>query len=180
MQEGHRNDIVAVIKNDDGIDGFELTSATFFDKWRDDIYFEYDKNKGVFPTDYLANNIGWLLVSEKLKNIIEKLNCEVQFIKVKVKEKHGEAEYDYYIANVLTAVSALDLEHSKYTESDINGKVIRFMIFHAVYEEKVNGKDLFMLSETIDSGTWYGSGLFRKLYREEKLTGIEFREIAVY
>lgn len=68
-------------------------------------------------TDFLANDKGWFLVSDKLRKVLESLNTEIQFLPVKIMERKSKKELpNYYIANILRVVDALCLEKSVYFE----------------------------------------------------------------
>ena len=60
--------------------------------------------------DYLANNLVWLVISEKVKDIFEKHNvCKCQYIRVFEKESHKMLGY---LVNCLERHDALDVENS--------------------------------------------------------------------
>lgn len=64
--------------------------------------------KGNIWTDYLSNDKGWFLVSDKLKKLLESVNTDMQFLKVKVREKNAKYNYkEYYIANIIKVVDVL-------------------------------------------------------------------------
>lgn len=67
MDSSGDNDIVCHYENDYGIQQYDLKMGKKFDGWNEDFEFYYDVTEGEQATDYLANDMGWLVVSGKLK-----------------------------------------------------------------------------------------------------------------
>ncbi len=62
-----------------------------YEGWDGRFTFFYDQSEGSFPSDYLANDKGWFVVSDKLKRMMESLDTEIQYLPVEVWEKNGGA-----------------------------------------------------------------------------------------
>ena len=77
MDVERENDIVCHYQNDFGIQLNTFQVGEFYENWDGKFEFFYDKKEGYVQTDYLANDKGWFLVSNKLKNILETLHTEI-------------------------------------------------------------------------------------------------------
>ena len=96
MNMERENDIVCHYKNDYGIRQNALNTGRFFEDWDDRFEFFYVKEEGDVWTDYLANDKGWFLVSDRLKILLEAVNTDIQFLKVRIKEKNNEEDFNQY------------------------------------------------------------------------------------
>lgn len=67
MDSSGENDIVCHYENNYGIQQYDLKMGKKFDGWDDNFEFYYDITEGEVATDYLANDMGWLVVSGKFK-----------------------------------------------------------------------------------------------------------------
>ena len=109
------NDIICHFQNDYGIHQNALNTGKVFENWDDRFEFFYTKEEGDVWTDYLANDKGWFLVSNRLKTLLESVNTDIQFLKVGIKEtNNGEDFKQYYIANIIKVVDALFFDKSEY------------------------------------------------------------------
>lgn len=142
------------------------------------IKFTYDETEGYVATDYLANDKGWFLVSEKLKRILVSLDTDIQFLPVQITEENtNEGLVGYYIANITRAVDALCLDKSTYFETDIPDMGTIYTVSkYAIYQEKTKGSDVFKLSNRQEIPIFV-SEKFKNVIENEKITGITLREI---
>ncbi len=54
-----------------------------YDSWDGKFSFYYDESEGNRETDFLVNDKGWFVVSDKLREILERMNTEIQFLPIK-------------------------------------------------------------------------------------------------
>lgn len=143
----NENDIVCHYKDDLGIQQYEFKTGQTFDRWDGSFKFYYDKSEGEVPTDYLANDMGWFVVSRRLKTIMETLNTKIEYFQVDIVElKSGDRLEGYYIANILRVVDALCLEESDYHEIQTKSVGTIYNVRkYAIYESKVENSDIFKL-----------------------------------
>lgn len=99
-----------------GIRQYELLRAVPFTRWDPGFTFVYQADKGSVATDLLSNSMGWLVVSPKLKALLEELEEQIEFFPVKVEaEGTGAALEGYHVANLLRKQDALSLPDSDYS-----------------------------------------------------------------
>ncbi|MFB1052074.1 imm11 family protein [Paraliobacillus sp. JSM ZJ581] len=171
------NDIVCHYKDDLGIQQYEFKTGQTFDRWDGSFKFYYDKSEGEVPTDYLANDMGWFVVSRRLKTIMETLNTKIEYFPVDIVElKSGDSLEGYYIANILKVVGALCLEESDYHEIQTKRVgTIYNVLKYAIYESEVENSDIFKLG-TRQEIPIFVSEIFKKEIDINELTGMEFYE----
>lgn len=173
-------DIVCHYKNDFGILQNTLSVGKVFSDWDDKFEFFYDEKEGYIWTDYLANDKGWFLVSDKLKGVLESLNTSIQFLAVRIIEREkNEVISRYYVANIIMVVDALCLEKSQYFTTEIEGiGTIYTVSKYGIYAEKTNGADVFKLSNRQQIPIFV-SEKFKEMIEKNNITGISLTEIAV-
>lgn len=178
MDMERENDIVCHFQNDYEIQQNALNIGKFFESWDDKFEFFYTKDEGDIWTDYLANDKGWFLVSNRLKRILESVNTDIQFLKVKIKERNNEENFnEYYIANIIKVVDALCLDKSQYFETAIDGiGTIYTVSKYGIYADKTDGADVFKLSNRQQIPIFV-SETFKDLIERENVTGISLAEI---
>lgn len=177
MDINRKGDIIAHYEDDFGFRLNEMVIGKRFEGWDGRFTFYYDSTEGNFPADYLANDKGWFVVSDKLKQLMETLNTDIQYLPVELWEKNDGQTYQYYIANILKLVDALCLEQSEYftTNTKKLGPIHTVSKF-AVYEDKVEGADIFKLGKRQEIPVFV-SERFKAMIEKEEITGIELREI---
>lgn len=180
MDMERENDIVCHYQNDYGIQQNVLNIGQFFEGWDDRFEFFYIKEEGNVWTDYLANDKGWFLVSNRLKKLLESVNTDIQFLEVKIKEINNEEGFKkYYIANIIKVVDALCLDKSQYFETEIEGiGTIYTVSKYGIYADKTDGADVFKLSNRQQIPIFV-SETFKDLIERENVTGISLVEISV-
>ncbi len=142
------------------------------------ICFTYNEDEGNEATDYLANDKGWFIVSEKLKGLMEDMDTEIQYLPVKIIEENRKTELrGYYIANIIRVVDALCLECSTYFTTHIPqiGDV-HTVSKYGIYEKKTRGSDVFKLGMRQEIPIFV-SEKFRDAMFAHQITGICLKEI---
>ena len=171
------NDIVCHYNNDYGIEQNTMVSGKHFNDWDGRMEFYFNKEEGSVWTDYLANDKGWFLVSNKLKEILETLNTDIEIFGVNIREG-GTSSYEmYYIANIVRVVDALCLEISDYFETKIEGfDTIYTVSKYGIYKDKVEASDIFKLGNGQEIPL-FCSEKFKQLVEDNNLTGLAFTKI---
>lgn len=162
------------------VDRYDVEKGIFINNWDDGITFYYDPQEGDRETDYLGNDLGWLIISEKLKLVLENHKIMgIQYLPIKVKNKLDSKQLNnYYVANIYNLVDALDLQKSDYSifELDENEKIFSVKV-HVLEEEKLKGLDIFRLKE--DHIPKFVSKNIVNLIKENDITGFEFIEVSI-
>ena len=173
MDMERENDIVCHYQNDYGIQQNVFNVGRFYENWDGKFEFYYNKMEGHVLTDYLANDKGWFVVSNRLQSILQKLNTEIQYLPVRiVEENSNENLEEYYIANITRVVDALCLEKSLYFETEIPSiGTIYTVSKYCIYDERTENSDIFKLANRQEIPIFV-SERFKKIIEEEKITGI--------
>ena len=109
---------------------------------------------GVF-SDFLTNNLGCPLCSEKLKNIIDKTSSahdEIQWLPTIVADEKGKEEKKYFILHFPTEYDILDRKKSIIVEDDFVVKPViskKLAANHAVFTFLGEGQGRFFISERV-------------------------------
>lgn len=180
MDMERENDVVCHYQNDFGLGQNIFNIGKFYEGWDGRFKFYYDKAEGAALTDYIANDKGWFVVSQKLKSILETMNTEIQFLSVQIEEKNGNESIEgYYIANIVRVVDALCLEKSEYFTTEIPEIGIIYTVSkYGIYYERTKNSDIFKLADKQEIPIFV-SERFKKKMETENITGIYLREISV-
>ena len=180
MDVNGENDVICHYVDDLGLDQNLFIVGKFYEGWDGRFEFYYDKNEGYVLTDYIANDKGWFVVSKKLKDILQCMDTDIQFLPVKIIEKTtGQSLSGYYIANITRVVDALCLEASDYFETSIaNIGIIYTVSKYGIYAARTANSDVFKLSNRQEIPIFV-SDKFKKVIEEENITGICLREVNV-
>ncbi|TFZ02001.1 imm11 family protein [Ramlibacter humi] len=115
------------------------------------MVFDLSEERGSALTDAIPNTDRLLVVSEKLKDLLERHAPEdsIEFLPVRLRTPEGRLiPQAYFVANVLGTVACVNREESKFTMNAIlKDQVGRFQ--HLVLDEPAipDGKKIFRLAE---------------------------------
>lgn len=125
-------------------------------------------------------NSGWLLLSDRLKGLIEKEECTgARFFPVTVHSQLAIPVPRYWYAHLTRLAGAIDFEASIYRKLHIpqlNTERL-MMVRFAFKHEAIAGWDLFSCKET--SPEKFCSPRFRELFLRNRCTGMGFYPIRV-
>lgn len=127
--------------------------------------------------DFIANNLAWMIVSEKMKRFLENYNLEeCEFIPVIEKGTDDLIGYAIHCMNILPA---LDKKRSLYrkTTLSIDGQAVEHMIImkYALLKSEINGIDVFKIKEC--TAPFFVSEKLKKGIEKNKLLGFDFQRI---
>lgn len=161
-----------------GMDKYLTEKGLFIQEWRNDITFFYDTDNNLELTDYLGNNLGWFIVSLKLKTILEELEGCIQFLPIKlVNREKGKEIQNYYVANIYSLIEALDLENSKYSEFNLREEKILSIKLYALKRTKIENKHIFKLKESYMPK--FVSEQVKLTMEQYGITGCDFLQVKV-
>lgn len=145
-----------------------------------EITMYYEKNEGERMTDYLGNDMGWIVVSKKAKKIIKKYNNKkIQFLPVKIKEVRSDKILkDYFVVNVYHCLDALVLDESDYSifKTD-DGEEMLSIKKYVLDGNKIKGHDIFKLKNK--PIPVFLSQQIVTLIKNNNLSGFDFLEVKV-
>ena len=123
--------------------------------------------------DYLANNLSFLVVSQRAKEVMVAHNlCKCEFIEVYEKENNLLLGY---LVNCLEHFAALDEENSRCQRFPGDSITPLIVIRFAILENAVNQKDFFQLQE--DIFPYFVSEKLQKTMKTEGLVGFDFERV---
>lgn len=115
-----------------------------------DTVFQLADHHGIKLTDSIPNTLHLLIVSEKMKGVLEeKSSAEIEFLPVRIRNQRGRVlQEPYFIANILGTVECVDRERSKFWCSDIRpDQVFHFYRLTLDGEKIPSDAKLFRLRE---------------------------------
>ncbi|WP_082705899.1 AHH domain-containing protein [Aneurinibacillus sp. XH2] len=173
------DDIMCYCEETYGIEQYQLKEGKLFKSWNERITFYYDPNEGERQTDYLANNLGWFVVSSKLKRVLDSLEKgNIQYFPVRIIDKcTNEPLEGYFVANIINVVDALCLEHSKDSVFELDGEKIYSVQKYALTKENVAGNHIIKLKG--DEIPVFVSEKFREEIEKNGIIGCDFQEVKV-
>ncbi|RKH68641.1 imm11 family protein [Corallococcus llansteffanensis] len=146
------------------------------------LIFDLSKERGSKLTDSIPNTSALLVVSAKLKGILEKETPQgtIEFLPVRLRTPRKKTlDTPYFVANVLGTVACMDAQKSDFTmDSIIKDQVHRFR--RLVLQEKKIPKDakLFRLAEK--SRLILIREDLGQIIIDEDCTGMIFQELGDY
>ncbi len=162
-------------------DRYMLAEGKHISDWKPDFTFYYDLADGDIFTDYLSNDLAWLVISERFKQVLEAIGVkDVEFLPCKVENIKNSTVLDcYYVANLTAMVDALNMDHSVYSIFELDDEdekvlsikkyalnksaVIDFHVFRVRH-----GEFAIFISETVKKGL-----------ESNGITGCDYYEVKV-
>ncbi len=164
-----------------GIDQYIFQKGVRLTNWNNDFTFYYDKSEGYIPTDYMANNLGWFLISPKFKDVMEKLDIKnVQYLPVKIKEKiTGEEIHGFNIVNIIELIDAIDWDNSEYSVFELKERGIKMISVrkYALSKNSINNLHILRLKDS--KFAIFVSEQLKNELLNNGITGIDFLKVKV-
>jgi hypothetical protein len=163
------------------IDQYIVEKGNYLYEWDDRITLTYDPAEGNVKTDILGNDLGWLIISEKLRKLFENERVEgLQYLPVRIKNVKTQENLDgYSVVNICNLPDALDLEHSKYDVFDVNEtEHMRSVEIYALKASQIGSLDIFKLKgESIPK---FISERILEVMRKNQISGFDYIEVKAY
>ncbi|WP_349407789.1 imm11 family protein [Pseudalkalibacillus sp. SCS-8] len=179
LDDSNENDVVGHCNNTHGYEQYELSNGKFIQDWNTDITFVFNPSEGDRLTDYLANNLGWFIVSTRFKEVLCDLDEDgVQYLPVKVVNSEDNTVLNnYYVANVINVVDAINFNHSDYSVISLDNEKIYSIRKYALDKNEINMNHLFKLKGL--EIPLFVSESVEKLVTKNNITGCDFLEVKV-
>jgi len=136
------------------MDSYLLCEGVSVKSWfPTDSVFQLADDYGMQLTDSIPNTLNLLIVSEKLKGVLEeKSGAEIEFLPVHLRNHKGRLVAEpYFIANPLGTVECVDRERSQFRTSSIRpDQVFRFFRLAVDTAKIPPDARLFRLKEQTD------------------------------
>ncbi|QSQ22277.1 hypothetical protein JY651_45340 [Pyxidicoccus parkwayensis] len=136
------------------MDSYLLNEGVSVKSWfPTDTVFHLDDDRGIRLTDSIPNTLHLLIISEKLKRVLEeKSGANIEFLPVHIRNHKGRlVQEPYFIANILGTVECVDPERSKFRNSEIRPDQVFHFYRLALEESKIPlDAKLFRLKEQTD------------------------------
>lgn len=178
--ENNNNDIVCTSSEIFDIEQYEVMEGKYVEKWNEKNTLYFEPTKGARPTDYLSNDLGWFVISDKFKCILEELRISgVQYLPIRIRNTtNNEVLEGFSVCNIFNLVDALDLANSDYTEFELdeNEKIISVKKY-ALKSSELNGVHIFRLAG--DPFGIFVSEIVKKALIDNRITGCDFLEVRV-
>lgn len=162
-----------------GIDEYAIYDGKLFDEWCGDLTFYYNPLEGSIPNDYLATDIGWLIVSNRCRKILDEMDVNnVQYLPIKIKSLADKSEIKgYSVINIIGQVEALNLDSSVYSYFNLDDKKILNVIKYGLNKDPIKNLHIFRLKESKFSV--FVSEDVKKAFKAKKINGFDFLQVRV-
>lgn len=182
-ENAKRNDVICEVEDGFeekyGISKNELHCGIQIDNWDSNITFFYSKENGFEMTDFVANDLGWYIVSPRVQSIFNDLNItDVQLLPVAIKENDStEIIRDYKVINITNMIEAFDEKKSDYKEFKAKGKSMLSIKKYSLLAGKIINYNWFKIPENRFSS--FVSEFVVNEFKEKNISGIDYIEVSV-
>jgi hypothetical protein len=163
-----------------GIDRYGIEQGRYYDKWDDRFTFSFDPEQGERWTDYLSTDLGWFVISTKFKETLDRIGItNIQYIPIRIKNVIDDSMVEgYSVANICSLIDALDLEHSDYSEFELdeNEKVLSVRKY-ALKQNAIKELQIFRVEKS--QMAIFVSEKVKEEVERNNITGCDFLEVKV-
>lgn len=158
---------------------YDLNKGKVLRDYNEKIIFYYDKNNGNIPTDYIANDLGWFIISHKFKKILENMGISnVQYIPIEIREEStNDIITGYNIVNIVGLVDGLNLEESVYKVLKVRGQEHISVVKPVLDSNKLKDLNLVRIKNYIFA--LFASDALKNELEKNNITGCDFLEVKV-
>lgn len=178
QNDGHV--INCTVENLNTTDRYDLEKGLEISNWDMNIIMSFDPDEGQRFSDYIANNLGWFVVTSRFKEILEKVqDFELQFIPIKLKNRRdGNLQEIFFLVNICSLLSGLDLEHSKYSIFTTGDEKVISVKVYALKKNVIKMHHIFRLKES--NLAIFVSEELKNIIQKNEITGCDFLEVKTY
>lgn len=147
----------------------------------EDLVFDLSRDGGKKLGDFIPNTDNMLIVSDRLKEILEQRSSDFEFYRISIRNHKKRIEKkQYYLAHLLLSVPCLDTDESEYKKSAMDEdqmlRVSRLVLDTSKIPE---GKKILRLGE-MKKLILVRRDLAVEIYREHECRGMLFQKIELY
>ncbi|MFJ5763660.1 imm11 family protein [Neobacillus sp. NPDC093182] len=177
LDESVQDDIVCYCEDNLGFEQYHLNEGKFIYNWDGNLTFIFNPDEGARETDYLANDLSWFIVSSNLKRLLQGLgNNEIQYLPVRVVNLRKKALItEYFVANVLGVIEALNLENSDYGVIELDDEKVYSIRKYALNQNVIRNHHIFKI-KGFEIPTFV-SEVFKDAVLKNEITGCDFLEV---
>lgn len=161
--------------NDDCLEDHTVCCGKYIDNWNIDITLVCDNKKEHIVPDWMSNDNGWLVVSQRFVDVVKNFeNGAIQYLPIKIDAVQPQMkEEKYFVANVIKVIDAIDYENS----DCFNMPRYRAVVRYALKKEQIKGNHIFIAKEDILSDSIFVSEELKKAIQKAKLLGFHFTPV---
>ena len=158
---------------------YDMLKGEKIENWDENVMLKYSNDDEHIFTDYIASNNRWLVVSEKFRSLMGRIESDsIQYLDIKIRNSETNKINDTYkVANVITILDALDLENSKYDLFELDDEKVLSVEKYALRKNMIGNKNIFKLKD--DTIPIFVSEKFKNIVEENSLIGFQFLEVKV-
>ncbi|GAM12371.1 imm11 family protein [Mesobacillus selenatarsenatis] len=177
LDDSNQNDIVCFCKDSKGFESHHLQEGKSIKNWNEGLTFYYNPEEGSEETDYLANSLGWFLISNKLKTLLKGIDkSEIQYLPVRVvNSKDNSIIKGYSVANILNILDVLNLEHSDYSVIGLYEEKVYSIRKYAINKNAVSDYHIFKIKGY--EIPLFVSEIYKDTVLKQGITGFDFLEV---
>ena len=182
-KNGNENQMICFSEDDFekiyGVKKNDIYKGIRLENWSEHVTLFFDSLEGNELTDFIANSLGWHIISKRFKEILVNLNVNnVQLLPIILKEKStGVTINDYSVVNIIGLLDALDMENSKYNIFEARGKKMLSVIKYALKGDMLKNLHIIRLKES--KFATFVSEILRKELSKNSISGCDFLEVKV-
>lgn len=172
--------INCTVENLDSVNRYDVEKGLNISDWDIGIKMSFEAEEGQRFSDYVANNMGWFVVTRKFKEILDKVqNFKLQFIPIEAINKATSNSYTtFYLVNICSLLDGLDLEHSKYSVFTVGEEKVLSVKVYSMKKSVVEGHQIFRLKSS--SVAIFVSEELKKEIEKNRITGCDFLEVKTF
>ena len=151
------------------------------DAFPENVVLDLQEDRGLKLSDFIPNSHHSLIVSEKLKSILETSDSSFEFYKISIRNLKKRIEKKpYYLAHLLDSVECLDLDESDVRWSSLDSSQAARITKLVLDKSRIpEDKQIFRLAE-MKGLVMVRKDLAFKIYREEECRGMLFKKVELF
>lgn len=175
------NDVInCTVENLNNFNRYDVEKGLSISNWDIGIRMSFESGDGIRFSDYVANNMGWFVVTQRFKEILEKVqNFGLQIIPIDVINRlDSNLHATFYLVNICSLLDGLDLEHSKYSVFSTGKEKLTSVKVYSLKKDAISGHHIFRVKES--TLAIFVSEILKEELEKNKITGCDFLEVKTF